>query len=119
MRVWFGTKRDGDFGEGIAICTGEERTEEVSLIDANSSRPVSMEAGRGLTVDEDESEHIDGWFARWYGRSGSAELLRLTVDNEFWSSARFTTGGLGLKSDIGLRLRAAALSAAEKIMPAS
>jgi len=119
LRVWFGTIRVGDFGEGITICTGEEGTEEMSLIDASSSRPVSMDAGRGSAVDDDESELIDSWFVRWYGRSGAAELLRSTGNGEFWSRARLRTDGLGLNSDIGLRLRAAALSAAEKIMPAS
>jgi hypothetical protein len=62
LRIWFGTTRVGDFGEGITICTGEEWIEEggvLSLVDASSSRPVSMDAGRGLTVDVDESELID------------------------------------------------------------
>lgn len=88
------------------------------MIDASSSRPISIDAGRGSAVDEDEYELVEGFFARWHGRSGDVECLRSTCNGEFWSSACCRTDGLELNSDIG-RLRAAALSAAEKIMPAS
>ena len=71
MRIWFGTRRFGDFGEGIAICKGEEQIEEdgvLSSIDASSSRPVSMDDRGGSAVSEDEVELVGSWFARWDNR---------------------------------------------------